>query len=420
MTPLLYGCSVMKRAAIISQGDEVLTGQTVDTNASWLSEQLTELGFDMVLRLTVGDRSDDIVAAMRQAHAVADVVIGTGGLGPTQDDLTAECAARMAGCELAFDAQALAHIERVYAFLGTEMPPANQKQAWLPSAARPLYNGWGTAPGFVLEHGQALGFYVPGVPREMRAFWKHLLKPALVERFALKPGRLVTLRCLGVHESRLAEICAPFADLDGLVLGFRTNLPENQVKLRVSPEVPQARIDEVVAQLRAAIGKPVFGVDTGPIEAVLVQALQERGETVATAESCTGGQVSAALTSVPGASAVFLEGACVYSNAAKMRTCGVSEGLLGEHGAVSQALAVALAEGIRDRAGATYGLSTTGIAGPGGGTPDKPVGTVHIACAFPGGVHHRALALRGHRQRIQALSVGSVQDMLRRHLQGLL
>jgi nicotinamide-nucleotide amidase len=408
------------RAAILSQGDEVLTGQTVDSNAAWLSERLTDIGFDMVLHLTVGDRQADIEAAMRQAHAAADVVIGTGGLGPTQDDLTAASAASVLGCELAFDQQALQNIKNIYAWLGTPMPDSNEKQAWLPSTATALYNAWGTAPGFHMDHGLGVGFYLPGVPREMRSFWKHLVRPALVERFELRPGRLVTLRCLGVHESKLAELCAPFESTEGFVLGFRTNLPENQVKLRVSPDVPTARVDEVVARLRAAIGKPVFGVDCGSIQQVLVQELTNRGETLATAESCTGGQVSAAITGVPGSSAVFLEGSCIYSNEAKIRTCGVDPDTLAEHGAVSEQVAVQLAQGIRDRAGATYGLSTTGIAGPGGGTPDKPVGTVHIACAHPGGVYHRKLSLRGNRDRIQRLTVGSVLDMLRRHHQGFL
>ena len=408
------------RAAILSQGDEVLTGQTVDTNAAWLSERLTDLGFDMVLHLSVGDRQADIEAAIRQAHQTADVVIGTGGLGPTQDDLTAASAAAVLGAELVFDEQALQHIQNIYAFLGTAMPDSNRKQAWLPEGCRPLYNLWGTAPGFTIEHAGGLGFYVPGVPREMRAFWKHLIRPTLVERFALRPGRLVTFRCMGIHESRLAELLAPFEDLDGMVLGFRTKLPENQVKLRVSPDVPEERLQSVIADIRGAIGKPVFGVDTGPIEQWLVEELVRRGETLATAESCTGGQVSAAITSVSGSSAVFLEGSCVYSNTAKIRTCKVQESTLQAHGAVSREVAIELAQGIRERAGATYGLATTGIAGPGGGSADKPVGTVHIACAHPHGVHHRKLALRGNRERIQRLSVGSVLDMQRRHLQGLL
>jgi len=403
---------------LLSQGDEVLTGQTVDTNAAWLAERLTDLGFDVVLQMTVGDRLDALVAATRQCFEAGEVLICTGGLGPTQDDLTSQAVARVLDTELRLDADELAHIRALYAAFGRTMAASNEKQAWLPATAEALRNDWGTAPGFSAEHAGSVGFFVPGVPREMRSFWDHRIRPALLRRFELPGERLRTLRCLGIHESKLATLLKPFEDVDGMVLGFRTMLPENQVKLRFAPGVSAEREAELVGAVREAIGRSVFGVDSGPVEAVIGELLAEAGETVATAESCTGGGLSATLTSVPGSSRYFLEGACVYANAAKARTCGVEPAVIDQHGAVSEPVAIAMARGIRERVGATYGLGTTGIAGPGGGTPDKPVGTVHIAVATPDDVLHRKLRLAGSRERIARLTIGSALDLFRRHLQG--
>ena len=406
------------RAVLLSQGDEVVTGQTVDTNAAWLAERLTDLGFDVVLKMAVGDRREALVEALQRCFAAGDVLVGTGGLGPTQDDLTSEAVARVLGCELALDQGSLDHITALYAAFGRTMAPSNEKQAWLPTAAAALRNDWGTAPGILAEHDGAIGFFVPGVPREMRSFWSHRIEPRLRERFSLSGERLRTLRCLGIHESRLASLLGDFTEVEGMVLGFRTKLPENQVKLRFAPTVDAAREQELVDAIRGRIGRSVFGIDSGPVEAVIGELLVDAGETVATAESCTGGGLSAALTSVPGASRYFLEGSCVYADEAKVRTCGVDPAILQAHGAVSEPVAIQLAQGIRERAGSTYGLGTTGIAGPGGGTAEKPVGTVHIAVATPSGVHHRALRLAGSRERIVQLTVGSALDLFRRHLQG--
>ncbi|MCB9759510.1 MAG: competence/damage-inducible protein A [Alphaproteobacteria bacterium] len=410
----------MPTVVLISQGDEVITGQTLDTNAQWLAERLTELGLSVVRKITVGDRLNDIVDAIRQGTALADVVISTGGLGPTVDDLTAEAAAAVLGGPMRLDEEALAFIEALFARYGRTMNDANRKQAVLPASSTTLMNQWGTAPGFSIEHQGAVAFFVPGVPREMRAFWAHHIQPELVRRLSLTPGRLITFRCMGIPESHLEELMRPFNAIDGAVLGFRTKLPENQVKLRVDPDFPEDRLDALVADIRSTIGKGLFGVNCGPIEEVIGQALTERGETIATAESCTGGQISATLTAIAGSSNYFIEGACVYANAAKVRTCGVSEGTLAAHGAVSEPTAREMAEGIRARAGTTYGLSSTGIAGPGGGSAEKPVGTVHIALATPNGTHHKRLRLGGDRERITRLATGGALDMLRRHLQGLL
>lgn len=409
-----------KRAVLLSQGDEVITGQTLDRNAHWLSEKLTELGFDVVQRLTVGDRLADLKWALDHGCEQADLLISTGGLGPTQDDLTLQAVSELSGDPLVLHSATLEHIQALYRRLGREMPDTNRKQAVLPSRAQVLQNDWGTAPGIQVQHKGCQAFFVPGVPREMRKLWEHRILPMLIRDFELSPERLLVFRCMGVGESRLAELLAPLASREGVVLGFRTMVPENQVKLRLDPGLPQSAQDQLQDEVMRLLGKVCFGVNCGPLPQVIGELLAERGQTLATAESCTGGRVSAQLTGVPGASRYFLQGVCAYANQAKTRLCGVPESMLQEHGAVSKPVAIALAEGIRDAAGSDYGLSTTGIAGPGGGTPDKPVGTVHIACATPRTTHHLQLKLHGDRERIVSLSVGAVLDMLRRDLQGLI
>lgn len=414
----------MPTAEILSQGDEVVTGQVADTNAAWLSQRLTDLGFTIVRHTSVGDRSADIVAAIRSALGHADLVVGTGGLGPTEDDLTSAAVAQVLGVDLEFDPVAMAQIESIYASFGRTMPQVNRKQAFLPRGATRLDNEWGTAPGFAISSSDCLAAFVPGVPREMRKLFEHRVLPLIEQRFRVHPGRLVTLRTTGIGESNLQERIGDFSE-PGVVLSFRTKLPENHIKLRFDADVANERVVAVSRELAARIGSPVFcieGVDdiAGDLAHVVVGLLDTAGETVATAESCTGGQVAAGLTSVAGSSAVFLEGVVSYSNAAKERLLGVPHDLLVEHGAVSEPVARAMAQGARARAGTTYALSTTGIAGPGGGTATKPVGTVHVALATPTATHHRALRLRGARDRIQSLSAAAVLDLLRRHLQGVL
>lgn len=405
---------------LLSQGDEIITGQTVDTNAAWMAERLTDLGFSVTLKLAVGDRLDDIVQALRLAASQGDVLICSGGLGPTVDDLTTEAVGVVSGQPLVEDTRSLERIRAAFARFGREMSPSNRKQALLPQGATILDNDWGTAPGFSTQLGACVAYFVPGVPREMRGFFTHHIAPDLTRRFTLEPGRLVMLRCMGIAESKLEDLLKPFQDIPGVVLGFRTRMPENQVKLRCAASLGDAAIAELTQRVHDTIGSSVFGINSGPVEQVVGELLRARGATVATAESCTGGQISGAITSIPGASDYFLEGACVYANAAKIRTCGVDPATLEAHGAVSEPVARAMAEGIRARAGATYGISSTGIAGPGGGTPDKPVGTVWIALATPTTTHARLLRLPGDRERVTCFTTGAALDLLRRELQGLL
>ncbi len=434
------------RVELFSQGDEVVTGQVADTNAAWLATQLTELGFDVVRHHAVGDRMADLVEAFRQVEARADAAhaatglptlcICTGGLGPTADDLTAMAVAEAFGRPQQLDEVALAAIEARYASFGRRMPEVNRRQAMLPGGVERVDNEHGTAPGFAFDQGACWFVCLPGVPREMKAMFHEQLRPRFPAHFQLPEARLVTFRTTGIGESNLQEAIGPFEE-PGAVLSYRTKLPENHIKLRFTPECSAERAQAIVRHIAAAIQRWTFTVEGlaavglsgeelglhaggGSLVEVVGQHLLERGYSLAVAESCTGGQLSAACTSMPGASNWFLEGRITYSNAAKVAQLGVSEATLAEHGAVSEPVARQMAEGVRARSGATFGISTTGIAGPGGGTPDKPVGTVHVAISYPTpegvGVLHRRLRLPGDRARVQALTVGATLEMLRRQL----
>ena len=301
----------------------------------------------------------------------------------------------------------------------------NEKQAWLPRGCTRLDNDWGTAPAFAVEQGACTLVFLPGVPREMKALWAHRVLPLVSARFDLKPGLLVTLLTTGIGESNLQERIGHYTE-PGVVLSYRTRLPENHIKLRFAPGTSTERIEAVLAAMHERIGSPVFAVERpgqegGSLPATVASLLTQAEQTLSVAESCTGGLVASQLTTLPGASAWFIEGAVTYANAAKVRTLGVSQATLDEHGAVSQPVAEQMAAGMRERTGTTWALATTGIAGPGGGTAAKPVGTVHIALAGPDGRnHHRQVHLGGDRTRIQALTAGAALDLLRRALTDLL
>lgn len=400
---------------ILSQGNELTTGLTLDTNAHFLAGQLQDHGLRVRRVLTVPDRMDDLVEVLRQAATLAPVVVSTGGLGPTRDDLTARAVAEAFDRPVRLDPAAMAQVEARYAAFGRRMPAVNRRQAELPEGAKVWENRWGTAPGFSVDVGPARLYFLPGVPREMRPMFTTHVLPDVLARHALTPPLLHTLRVIGLGESTIEERLQGL-DIDGLEIGFRTKMPENQVKLAFAPGTPAAARQAAIAAVRERIGWQVFGVDSGDLAEVLVHLLAERGETIALAESCTAGGLAAWLGSVPGASRVLLGGAVVYSNAEKTRQAGVPEEMLTTQGAVSEPVARALAEGIRDRVQATWAIGITGIAGPGGATPQKPVGTVHYAVAGPEGTTHRCDRFPGDRGRVQRLSAAAALAMLFRRL----
>lgn len=407
----------MSDVVIVSQGDELTTGAVADTNAAFIAGRLWDLGLTVRRVMTAPDELAEITAVLAAAAGLAPIVICTGGLGPTRDDLTAEAAAAAFGRELRLNAEALAQVEAAFVSRGRVMNPTNRKQAVLPEGASILENRWGTAPGFRVDHAGTALFFLPGVPREMRPMMETWVLPAVR---ALRPGagpRLRVLRVLGVPESEL-EAKLTGLEVPGLTVGFRTRAPENEVKLRFDAGVSPEAEAEAVAEAQRRIGGRAWGLDSGDLAEVVAAALTARGETLALAESCTAGRLAAWLGGVPGASAFLMEGAVVYSNAAKVRTCGVSPADLDAHGAVSEPVARQLAAGIRARAGTTWGIGITGIAGPGGGTAEKPVGTVHIALAGPEGTIHRAERFYGDRDRVTASAAAAALFSLLKALRG--
>lgn len=375
------------RAIIITIGDEILLGQIVDTNSRFIADRLTKVGIEVTRMLSVSDEEYDIEERMMMSLFDCDIVVMTGGLGPTKDDVTKRMLSRLFRMELVEDPEVLANVERLIANGGMRMNPGNRSQALVPKGCRVLMNRKGTAPGMWFERRGKVIVVLPGVPFEMEDLMDREVVPALQERF---PGLLLDYRVVKVYD-------IPESELSLRLEGFEERLPEGlslaylpspgMVRLRltargVKPEV----LDEWLAVLRGELeGLRVLEGDEASLENEVVTLLTERGLTLATAESCTGGNVAARVVSVAGASACFRGSVVAYANDVKERVLGVSGEDLKRHGAVSEPVVRQMAEGARRLLGADYGVATSGVAGPTGGTPEKPVGTVWIAVASPEG-----------------------------------
>jgi nicotinamide-nucleotide amidase len=403
---------------ILSTGDELLTGQVVDTNSTWLMDRLWDLGLMVRRKTLVGDDRADLRAAIEEACGRADVVVMSGGMGPTEDDLTSEVVASVLGVPLELHEPSLRAIEERMRSFGRVMTPNNAKQARFPRGAEPIPNRFGSAPGFAARIGRATLFCLPGVPVE----FKGLCDEAVIPRLAARAGDVPAARLLklfAVPESHADDAMRPVmqdpANRD-VRFGFRAHWPEVHVKWSVPGPGAAARADAILARVREIFGDRAWGEGKDELPALVVARLAARGERVALAESCTGGLLAELVTAVPGASAVFDLGVVAYANAMKERLLGVPADVLAAHGAVSEPVARALAEGARRVSGAHWGVGVTGIAGPSGGTPEKPVGTVHLAIAGPAGTTAVQRAYRGDRERIRRHAAYDALDLLRRAL----
>jgi len=382
--------SSLQRAWIISIGTELTLGQSVDTNAAWLAEQLAAQGVRCERHVTVPDDLASIRDTLRQAADACDLIIATGGLGPTVDDLTREALAEAAGVPLETDAGSLEQIRAYFARRGREMPERNKVQARIPQGAQAIENTCGTAPGICMELNGTPCYALPGVPFEMREMFTRDVLPHLRAAAAGRVLRCRRLQCFGLGESdigeRLRDLMMPgrnptvgtTAELG--VIGVRINASGE------SAEVAEALLDETETEVRARLGMVVFGRETDTLASVVGAELAARGETLSTAESCTGGLIAKMLTDVPGSSVYFVGGAVAYANELKQRLLGVPAKVLASAGAVSEPVARAMVEGARRAFSTTYALAVTGIAGPAGGTADKPVGLVFFGLAAPTGV----------------------------------
>ena len=400
---------------ILSTGDELLTGQVVDTNSAWLMDRLWDLGLMVRRKTLVGDDRDDLDAALRETTGRADLVVMSGGMGPTEDDLTIERVAAVLGVPLELHEASLRAIEGRFQRLGRVMTPNNAKQAWFPRGAEVIPNRFGTAPGFAVRLGRAEVVCLPGVPLEFKGLSEEWLLPRVAGRLTDVPAsRLVKL--FAVPESHADQAMRPVMDDPAhadVRFGYRAHWPEIHVKWSVPGPGAEARADRILATVRGIFGDAIWGEGKEELPALVVARLAARGERVALAESCTGGLLAELVTRVPGASNVFDLGVVSYANAMKERIVGVPAALLEAHGAVSEPVARALAEGVRAAARATWGIGITGIAGPTGGTPEKPVGTVHVALAGPAGTKAVARAYFGDRDRVRKTAAYEALNLLR-------
>ena len=415
--------AVSERAVIVSCGDELTTGRIADTNAAFLSDELARAGFTVQAILVVGDDPERIAWAWREAISAGDVVVATGGLGPTVDDLTTETIARVLERPLIRDEAVAEHIRAIFAASGRSMPSNNLKQADFPAGAEVIPNPLGTAPGYRLtveRSGRGVSHLVilPGVPREMKRMWAETVMPwlgGIRDRDHVWLHR--TFQTFGLTESGLDERLAGVVVAGEAGLSFRASFPEISVRVTVSGarDEASARLAAVAERVRARIADVVYGEGSDTMEAVVGQALAARGLTLAVAESCTGGLVGHRITNAPGSSAYFLEGLVCYGNAAKRARLGVAPATLETYGAVSEETAREMACGMRQLAGSDIGLATTGIAGPTGGTPEKPVGTVCVALAAADEVSSRRYQLWGTRDWVKLLASQIALDWVRRY-----
>ena len=412
---------------IINTGSELMLGRVLNTHQQWLCRQLADLGYNVARQTAIPDEAAPIQDTVRESLARADLVIVTGGLGPTSDDRTRDLIAALIGVELIWNNEVLRRITDFFTFRQRPMPESTKVQAQVPRGALVLMNAHGTAPGLVMEIAAgkfraAPGVLVmlPGPPRELRPMFSTQVAPLVQQRFPHEAEFACrTLKTTGLGESRVEEAVAPHLRhlIDaGLELGYCARTGEVDVRFVAHGCGAAQTVAEAEAITRRLIGDHVYGVDDESLENNLVRALTERRQTVALAESCTGGYLAHRLTNVPGASAVFWGGAVSYANEAKMKMLGVNAATLAAHGAVSEATACEMADGARQLGGADYALSVTGIAGPDGGSAEKPVGTVFIGLATARGVTARKFFNPFDRETFKYTTSQQALEMLRRAL----
>ena len=398
------------RAAIIAIGSEMLGPSRLDTNSLKLTSALEEFNIELARKSVVGDSLDDLADEIRYAFDRVDVLIVTGGLGPTEDDLTREALAKAFGFEMDVDQSIIERIEARFAARGWKMPEVNKRQARVFRGQTTLTNERGTAPGFHLQVDGKNVWVFPGVPHEMEWMSATYLRPWLESIGGSKRLRRV-LKVSGLTESGVEERLKPFYDAHkGEALTILAS--GGQIELHLLQSDPE-EIASRERELLDIFEHRVFGFDDDLLESVIGKLLLERKETLATAESCTGGLLGSRITDIAGSSRYYLGGGVCYTAGAKTDLAGVNPELVREHGEVSEPVAIALAAGIRQRFGTTWGVGVTGIAGPGGGTEAKPVGTVHIAVAGPAQVKHRKLLWAGPRSVIKWYSTQAALDLLR-------
>lgn len=405
---------------ILTTGDELMSGLTQDGNFQWAGETLAWLGFDVAYHTTVGDNKEILKSVFNTAKNRADAVIVTGGLGPTPDDLTIEAVSNFLNVGVELSEPALEMMTERFRKIGRKVSDTNMKQVYLPEGSKVLLNKWGTAPGFSYEVENTVFFFLPGVPKEFRAMMEEYVIPELKNKNPhMKKSCQRLVKTFGLPESEVAQKLYGI-ERAHVKLGYRAHFRE--IHLRVSSSgdsfaEADALMDEFLKEIHARLGKYVFTTEGEMLEEVVGNLLTLNNMTLATAESCTGGLLSHRITNVPGSSTYFLEGVIPYSNEAKSQILGVSMELIESHGAVSAPVVEAMAKGVRSISDSDMGIGISGIAGPGGGTPEKPVGTVFIGLdSGTKGAISREFHFHGTREEIKLVTVLNALDMIRQSL----
>ena len=404
-------------AELIAVGTEILLGDIVNTDAQLISQGLSELGINVFYQTVVGDNPARLRHVVETARDRADIIITTGGLGPTLDDLTKETLAAVFGKKMALHQPSLDRIRTFFRDIGREMTPNNEKQAWLPEGCTVFVNEWGTAPGCAFEAYGKHVLMLPGPPRECNPMWKECAMPYL---YKLAGGCIVSrnIRVFGLGESNMETILHDMmAESKNPTIAPYAKTSECFARVTAKADTPaecEQLLEPVVEKICGLLGEDVYGVDVDSLEQVVGDGLRQRGLTLAVAESCTGGLLSKRITDIPGCSDYYLGGVCSYANEVKMRVLGVRKDTLDTAGAVSPEVAEQMAAGVARALGAPLGVGITGVAGPGGGTEDKPVGLVYISVWYKGQHFTREMRSSNGRDRIRMQAASTALDLIRR------
>ncbi|MGE5681912.1 MAG: competence/damage-inducible protein A [Bacillota bacterium] len=410
---------------IITIGDEILIGQTINTNAAYIGSELTKCGVDVAKTSVVGDDEKAVLREFKDAYENNDVVIVTGGLGPTHDDITKKCIVKFFNSDLVMNDDVLADVKSIFERRGRQMPKINETQALVPEAARVIRNTRGTAPGMWIERDKKVFVSLPGVPHEMKAMIDEDVIPNLLNLITAsgKVRKIKNLLTTGIAESQLFE---QLGDIEELLSGSKMAFLPSQfgVKMRITVEEASEdsalnKLSEIEQKIRSYVGRYIYGTENETLESVVARLLNERGLTIAIAESCTGGLISSRITNIAGSSAYFERGVVTYSNAAKVELLKVNEDTITQYGAVSLEVARQMAEGIKAISGTDLGLAITGILGPGGGSKEKPVGLVYIGICDDVICTGKKFQFSEDRLLNKDRASQAALDMLRRHLLGI-
>jgi len=409
------------RACILAIGSEMLTPFRVDTNSLFITERLNAIGYDIRLKAVVGDDVDELAEVLRAADVWADLIVITGGLGPTEDDVTRDAVARVYDMPLEVDEAIVDRIRDRFARRGMTMPDINRRQAMVPRGAVVLENPNGTAPGLWIEHGRAAIVLLPGPPREMKPMLEGVVRDRLAPRSGTAGLFRRVLKITGRAESDVDAQAQPtYAKWTSNPVPISTTILAvlGQIELHLTaqaanPDAAHAALDAAVLEMQHVLGPSVYSTDGRSLEGVVGDLLRQHALTIAVAESCTGGLLASRLTDVPGSSDYVERGVVCYSNRSKTELAGVPSALIAEHGAVSEPVARAMAEGIRSRAGTNIGIGITGIAGPGGATPEKPVGTVSVAVIVDDETRVRTFQFIGGREMVKFQAAQAALNMTR-------